>query len=138
MKHLKHHCEPLQAAAHTGRMSYDQAIDEAYRYGHEPVEGLSVDAVVENAKADRKDLPRSERHCPPLKEMVASNRMHGDAAIEAAYKLGVEEKAAKVEEPQDEAPVEESQDEEQSEAVEEPKVDKKAKPVRRPKKPAQE
>jgi hypothetical protein len=72
------------------------AVEAAYRYGHAPKVGMTVDSVVDEAAQPDTNVsaPKLEHHCVPLKKMVDENRMTADQAIEAAYKLGLEESGA--------------------------------------------
>jgi hypothetical protein len=76
-------------------MESHAAIEAAYRYGHDPKPGMTVDTVVDDeAQPERKSVPKLEHHCVPLKQHVSEGRMTADQAIEAAYKLGLEESGA--------------------------------------------
>lgn len=93
MKHLAAVCTPIHAAAVEGRIVPHDAIEAAYRFGHAPKEGMTSDDVVAEVSApDRKSVPKVAHHCKPLQKLHDEGRITLEKAIEASYKLGVEER----------------------------------------------
>lgn len=93
MKHLAAVCTPIHAAAVEGRVTPHDAIEAAYRHGHAPKEGMTSDDIVAEVSApDRMSVSKVEYHCKPLQKLHDEGRITLEKAIEASYKLGVEEK----------------------------------------------